>query len=60
MIFGINTTTNHAITYTNLFEIKKVGTEKRLTLLVMNNIVEFESKSILEIQSDFSIDFSQE
>ena len=49
-----------AITYTNLFEIKKVGTEKRLTLLVMNNIVEFESKSILEIQSDFSIDFSQE
>ena len=55
-----NITTNHAITYTNLFEIKKVGTEKKLTLLVMNNIVEFESRSILEIQSDFSIDFSQE
>ena len=55
-----NITANHAITYTNLFEIKKVGTEKRLTLLVMNNIVEFESRSILEIQSDVSIDFSQE
>ena len=44
----------------SLFEIKKVGTDKRLTLLVMNNKAEFESSSILEIQSDFSIGFSQE